>query len=222
MAQPRGPLAGVKVVACSTAQAGTVPYMLMADLGAEVIKIEVPGVGDGSRRAGRMPGFPSTYFETNNRGVQSLITTQVVLGVLGFLVSLGLAWAMVAASRRQTEHFRSLVTSSTDLVLVFGTGGCRYASQSVTSMLGRPDQELLGEGIMAFVHAEDRALLRAAYAPGEPPSAMVFRMCARNPSAPYQRRTNHSLRARKRSLRQTRLNRGQVYRHGIVVISSRG
>src|SRR5436190_21275381 len=72
MAQPRGPLDGVKVVACSTAQAGTVPYMLMADLGAEVIKIEVPGVGDGSRRAGRMPGFPSTYFETNNRGVQSL------------------------------------------------------------------------------------------------------------------------------------------------------
>src|SRR5437867_12966929 len=72
MAQPRGPLAGVKVVACSTAQAGTVPYMLMADLGAEVIKIEVPGVGDGSRRAGHMPGFPSTYFETNNRGVQSL------------------------------------------------------------------------------------------------------------------------------------------------------
>ena len=72
MAQPRGPLAGVKVVACSTAQAGTVPYMLMADLGAEVIKIEVPGVGDGSRRAGQMPGFPSTYFETNNRGVQSL------------------------------------------------------------------------------------------------------------------------------------------------------
>src|SRR4051794_34128320 len=72
MAQPRGPLADVKVVACSTAQAGTVPYMLMADLGAEVIKVEVPGVGDGSRRAGRMPGFPSTYFETNNRGVQSL------------------------------------------------------------------------------------------------------------------------------------------------------
>jgi crotonobetainyl-CoA:carnitine CoA-transferase CaiB-like acyl-CoA transferase len=72
MAQPRGPLDGVKVVACSTAQAGTVPYMLMADLGAEVIKIEPPGVGDSSRRAGHTPGFPSPYFETNNRGVQSL------------------------------------------------------------------------------------------------------------------------------------------------------
>ena len=31
MPQPVGPLDGVKVVACSTAQAGSVPYMLMAD-----------------------------------------------------------------------------------------------------------------------------------------------------------------------------------------------
>ena len=72
MAQPRGPLDGVKVVACSTAQAGTVPYMLMADLGAEVIKIEVPGKGDNSRASSIYPGFPSTLFETNNRGVKSV------------------------------------------------------------------------------------------------------------------------------------------------------
>jgi crotonobetainyl-CoA:carnitine CoA-transferase CaiB-like acyl-CoA transferase len=72
MVQPPGPLDGVKAVACSTAQAGAVPYVLMADLGAEVIKIEPPGVGDRSRRAGRIPGFPSSYFETNNRGVKSL------------------------------------------------------------------------------------------------------------------------------------------------------
>ncbi len=71
MTQPRGPLDGVKVVACSTAQAGTVPYMLMADLGAEVIKIEVPGKGDNSRTSSVFPGLPSTYFETNNRGVKS-------------------------------------------------------------------------------------------------------------------------------------------------------
>src|SRR3954452_14192646 len=72
MTEPHGPLQGVKVVACSTAQAGTVPYMLMADLGAEVIKIEVPEVGDNSRGSTVMPGFPSTYFETNNRGVKSV------------------------------------------------------------------------------------------------------------------------------------------------------
>jgi crotonobetainyl-CoA:carnitine CoA-transferase CaiB-like acyl-CoA transferase len=72
MTEPQGPLHGVKVVACSTAQAGTVPYMLMADLGAEVIKIEVPEVGDNSRGSSVLPGFPSTYFETNNRGVKSV------------------------------------------------------------------------------------------------------------------------------------------------------
>ena len=71
MAKSRGPLDGVKVVACSTAQAGTVPYMLMADLGAEVIKIEVPAIGDNSRTSNVFPGLPSTYFETNNRGVKS-------------------------------------------------------------------------------------------------------------------------------------------------------
>jgi crotonobetainyl-CoA:carnitine CoA-transferase CaiB-like acyl-CoA transferase len=72
MSEPHGPLQGVKVVACSTAQAGTVPYMLMADLGAEVIKIEVPGIGDNSRGSTVLPGMPSTYFETNNRGVKSV------------------------------------------------------------------------------------------------------------------------------------------------------
>src|SRR4051812_46363235 len=72
MTAPHGPLHGVKVVTCSTAQAGTVPYMLMADLGAEVIKIEVPGIGDNSRGSTVFPGFPSTYFETNNRGVRSV------------------------------------------------------------------------------------------------------------------------------------------------------
>src|SRR6266568_2176913 len=72
MTKPHGPLHGVRIVACSTAQAGTVPYMLMADLGAEVIKIEVPGVGDNSRGSTVLPGMPSTYFETNNRGVKSV------------------------------------------------------------------------------------------------------------------------------------------------------
>ncbi|WP_421994343.1 CaiB/BaiF CoA transferase family protein [Reyranella sp.] len=72
MSQPQGPLSGVRVVSCSTAQAGTVPYMLMADLGADVIKIETPQGGDPSRRMTVLPGMPSTFFETNNRGVKSV------------------------------------------------------------------------------------------------------------------------------------------------------
>jgi crotonobetainyl-CoA:carnitine CoA-transferase CaiB-like acyl-CoA transferase len=69
---PSGPLSGVRAVTCSTAQAGTVPYMLMADLGAEVIKIEAPGSGDQSRTAGELRGDISSFFETNNRGVKSV------------------------------------------------------------------------------------------------------------------------------------------------------
>src|SRR3954470_8570204 len=67
-----GPLQGIKVVSCSTAQAGTVPYMLMADLGADVIKIETPKGGDPSRGMTVLPGKGSTFFETNNRGVKSV------------------------------------------------------------------------------------------------------------------------------------------------------
>jgi crotonobetainyl-CoA:carnitine CoA-transferase CaiB-like acyl-CoA transferase len=70
--QGHGPLQGIKVVSCSTAQAGTVPYMLMADLGADVIKIEAPQGGDPSRRMTVLPGMGSTFFETNNRGVKSV------------------------------------------------------------------------------------------------------------------------------------------------------
>ncbi|TAJ83753.1 CaiB/BaiF CoA-transferase family protein [Reyranella sp.] len=69
---PHGPLQGVRVVSCSTAQAGTVPWMLMADLGADVIKIETPSGGDSSRRMTVLPGMGSTFFETNNRGVKSV------------------------------------------------------------------------------------------------------------------------------------------------------
>jgi crotonobetainyl-CoA:carnitine CoA-transferase CaiB-like acyl-CoA transferase len=72
MSAPHGPLQGVKVVSCSTAQAGTVPWMLMADLGADVIKIETPDGGDSSRRMTVLPGKGSTFFETNNRGVKSV------------------------------------------------------------------------------------------------------------------------------------------------------
>ena len=72
MSNKVGALSGIRVVTCSTAQAGTVPYMLMADLGAEVIKIEVPGTGDGSRRSGEIKNGVSSFFETNNRGVKSI------------------------------------------------------------------------------------------------------------------------------------------------------
>jgi diguanylate cyclase (GGDEF)-like protein/PAS domain S-box-containing protein len=113
-----------------------------------------------------------------DRKVSDLITLQVVLGGAGLVVSLLLAFALIAATRRQTAHFRSLVSSSTDLVLVFGRGGCRYASESVIRTAGRTEAQLLGSGVEDVVHPDDRALVRGAQTSAEP-TEIVFRMSNR-------------------------------------------
>jgi hypothetical protein len=63
-------------------------------------------------------------------------------------------------------------------VLVFGAGGCRYASESVAQMLGRQTASCSGEQFAGFVHPDDLALLHAAYTHGEP-AEIVFRLLNR-------------------------------------------
>jgi len=66
-------LAGVKVLDLSRILTGPYCTMMMADLGAEVVKIEAPGAGDDTRQWG--PPFingESTYFLSVNRNKQSL------------------------------------------------------------------------------------------------------------------------------------------------------
>jgi diguanylate cyclase (GGDEF)-like protein/PAS domain S-box-containing protein len=114
-----------------------------------------------------------TIATTSDRNVNHLINLQVTIGVIGLLMSMLLAWALIAATRRQTAHFRSLVTSSTDLVMVFRDERCSYVSQSVVDALGLPESELLGTGIAVLVHPDDRALAAAMLAAGEPSEQVV-------------------------------------------------
>ena len=73
MAESHRPLEGVKCVGVVMLQQGPVTLSMMADLGAEVIKIERPGSGDRGRNVLLFPGVPlSPYFETNNRGLKCL------------------------------------------------------------------------------------------------------------------------------------------------------
>ncbi len=68
------PLRGIRVLDLSRVLAGPFCTMNLADLGAEVIKIEIPGRGDDSRGyAPRIPNSPdSGYFYSINRGKQSV------------------------------------------------------------------------------------------------------------------------------------------------------
>jgi diguanylate cyclase (GGDEF)-like protein/PAS domain S-box-containing protein len=119
-----------------------------------------------------------TIATDSDRNIGDLIDLQVALGGAGLAASLLLGWGLMAAGRRQTAHFRSLVTSSTDLVLVFGGGGLRYASTSVTNMVDRSDQELLGAGLDRLVHKDDVASMTAASHHGSP-QQITFRLLNR-------------------------------------------
>ena len=68
----RGPLQGIRVLDLSRVLAGPFASMILADLGAEVIKIEMPGVGDESRGFGPFVQGDSAYFISINRGKKSL------------------------------------------------------------------------------------------------------------------------------------------------------
>jgi CoA:oxalate CoA-transferase len=72
MTKPQKPLAGVTVLDLTRVLAGPYCTMLLQDLGARVIKIEVPGSGDDSRAFGPFLKGVSLYFASINRGKESL------------------------------------------------------------------------------------------------------------------------------------------------------
>ncbi len=73
MADPKGPLAGTVVVDFTRVLSGPYCTMLLADMGARVIKVEQPGKGDDTRAWG--PPFirgESAYFLSINRNKESI------------------------------------------------------------------------------------------------------------------------------------------------------
>jgi CoA:oxalate CoA-transferase len=71
-AAPAGPLTGVKVLDLTRVLAGPFCTMVLADLGARVIKVEQPGSGDDSRAYGPFHNGASAYFASLNRGKESI------------------------------------------------------------------------------------------------------------------------------------------------------
>jgi CoA:oxalate CoA-transferase len=67
-----GPLAGILVIDLSRILAGPYCTLLMAEMGARVIKVEPPKGGDDARAYGPFVNGKSTYFASVNRGKESI------------------------------------------------------------------------------------------------------------------------------------------------------
>jgi CoA:oxalate CoA-transferase len=84
-----GPLAGIRVLDLTQVLFGPFSTMMLADMGAEVIKIERPKVGDIARGNGPLVRGVSTYFLSLNRGKKSIVldlTTKMGIDVFLQLV----------------------------------------------------------------------------------------------------------------------------------------
>ena len=68
----KGPLSGILVVDLSRILAGPYCTLLMAEMGARVIKVEPPKGGDDARAYGPFVNGKSTYFASVNRGKESI------------------------------------------------------------------------------------------------------------------------------------------------------
>jgi crotonobetainyl-CoA:carnitine CoA-transferase CaiB-like acyl-CoA transferase len=86
---PSGPLAGLRILDISTVVAGPLSSTLLADLGAEVLKVEMPGAGDALRRlAPHKDGVPLWWKVTNRnkRGITLDLRREDGKALLGRLV----------------------------------------------------------------------------------------------------------------------------------------
>ena len=121
--EPEGPLAGLLVADFSRVLAGPFATMMLADLGARVVKVERPGTGDDSRGYGPFLDGRSLYFARVNRGKESValdlkvpadlevarrlaVAADVVVENYrpGVMDRLGLGYADVAAGNPRTVY----------------------------------------------------------------------------------------------------------------------
>lgn len=95
-----GPLADVVVVDFSRVLAGPFATMMLADLGARVIKVERPITGDDSRSYGPFLAGESLYFARVNRGKESIVLD------LQDPSDLAVARGLIATADVLVENFR--------------------------------------------------------------------------------------------------------------------
>jgi len=148
-----GPLSGLKVLDLSRILAGPYCTMLLADMGADVVKVEAPGTGDDTRAWG--PPFldgESIYFLSINRNKRSMVLdlkNPAGKGVLEDLVRS--ADILIENFRPRTmsrlglgyEHLKTLNSR-----LIYGA----ISGFGLTGPMGtRPGYDLIAQGMGGFM-----------------------------------------------------------------------
>ncbi|AKQ54269.1 CaiB/BaiF CoA transferase family protein [Bordetella hinzii] len=175
------PLEGIKILDLSQIMAGPYCTMVLADLGAEVIKVEKPGAGDDSREMGPYVNGESSCFAQINRNKLG-ISLNLKRPELRETVLDMVRWADVLIENYRVGVARSLgldyeTLSQVNPRLVYcsisgygqtgpysGKGGFDLVAQGMTgimSMTGEPDGRPLKSGIAIY---DVGAGLTAAYA----------------------------------------------------------
>jgi len=144
-----GPLSGLTVIDLTRVLAGPYCTMILADLGARVIKVEHPETGDDSRAFGPFMNGQSAYFGSLNRGKESIALNlkseadRAIFEALlanadvlvenyraGTMEKLGYGWAMLH------ERFPSLIYASASGFGHTGPYATRPAYDMVVQAMG--------------------------------------------------------------------------------------
>ena len=158
------PLDGIRVIDWTIWQQGPVASMMLADLGADVIKIEERETGDPGRGVLRASGIdltkmPNFYFEAHNRGKRSIaldLKTPEALEIVAKLVATADVFVQnfrPGAAKRAGLDYESLRKYNPMLIYASGSG---FGSKGPDAE--RPCMDYLGlarSGIMNAVGNEE-------------------------------------------------------------------
>lgn len=166
-----GPLRGITVIDLTRVLAGPYCTMVLADLGARVIKVEAPGSGDDARAIGPFVAGESAYFASINRGKESIALDlkeegdlAILLDLLaradvmvenfrpGALARLGLGWETLSA------RFPRLVLASASGFGQTGPWASRAAYDIIVQAMG---------GLMSVTGPEDGPPVRVGTSIGD-------------------------------------------------------
>ena len=152
VAAPEGPLSGLLVADFSRVLAGPFATMLLADLGARVVKVEHPSGGDDSRGYGPFADGSSLYFARVNRGKQSVALD------LKDPVDLGVARSLAGRADVVVENYRPGVMARLGLgapALLEANPGLVYCSISGFGHTGpwsqRPAYDAVVQGMSGIM-----------------------------------------------------------------------